>query len=171
MEIPSNILETITKAVFVHSPKYRIPGYELEDIQQEAYIMALECYEAYDEDCGPFENFLNKHLFYRLKNLVRNETLNDSIYKDIRKQLMCPLDISLVNTERENALVDKDNVFENVEREEILKKIDQYLPISLRKDYLKMKAGVKINRGRANKIKSFIYSLLDEFNGETEEED
>lgn len=157
--------------ISLHAPKYKIPGYDTDDIAQEAFIMALDCLKSYKEDIGPFENYLSKHLYYRLRTFVRDKTLNDSIYKDNKKQVMCPLDISLISAEDENALVSKDNVMENVETEEILKKIDEYLPVSLRKDYLKMKAGVKVNRGRATKIKQFIYSLLRELNGDALEDD
>ena len=97
--------------------------------------------------------------------------MGGSIYQENKKRLMCPLDISLVNAEDENALVDSDNVIDNVEREEILRKIDQYLPVVLRRDYLKMRDGVKVNRGRAKKITTFLLTLLSEFNGlENEDE-
>lgn len=168
MEINAEILETMQRIISLHASKYKIPGYDTEDIAQEAFIMALECFKAWKPSIGPFENFLSKHLYFRLRTFVRDKTLNDSIFKENKKQLLSPLDISLVNIENESALIDPDNVIENVEREEILKKIDNYLPVSLRKDYLRMKDGVKINRGRATKIKQFIYTLLQELTGEDE---
>lgn len=170
MELTSKIQAEIEKIIVIHAPKYKVPGYETDDIMQEAYIMALDCLRSYDESRGPFENFLNKHLYFRLKTFVRDKTLNYSIYKDARKSIMCPMDISLISSEDEISLMSRDNVLENVEHEEILRKIDEYLPISLRRDYLKMKAGVKINRGRANKIKTFILSLLQELTGEPSDE-
>lgn len=171
MEIPNEIMETIHKVVAAHSPKYKIPGYDNEDISQEAYLLAFKCYELWDKEIGPFENFLSRFLYNRLKTLVRDLTLNNSIYSENKKQLLSPLDISLVNWETEKNLIKEDTVSQNVENDEIIKKIDQYLPVSLRKDYLKMKAGVKVHRGRAKKIKLFITSLLNEFLGKKEEEE
>lgn len=171
MQLSPEILETIQKVISLHAPKYRIPGYDTDDISQEAFLMAVECYKEWNPKIGPFENFLSKHLYFRLKNFVRDMTLNDSIYKDYRKQILSPLDISLISAEDENALVDKDNVIENVETDEILKKIDEFLPTSLRRDFLRMRAGVKIHRGRAKKIKEFVNTLLKSFLGEDDNEE
>ncbi len=171
MEVNAEILETIQRIISLHAGKYKIPGYDTEDIAQEAFIMALEALKAWKPSIGPFENFLSKHLYFRLRTFVRDKTLNDSIFKENKKQLLSPLDISLVNAENEKALIDPDNVIENVEREEILKKIDDYLPIALRADFLRMRDGVKINRGRAKKIKLFIMTLIQELTGDNDEED
>ncbi len=170
MEITKEVLETIQRVVALHSPRYRIPGYQPEDVEQEAYIMCLEAIKVWDEVKGPLENFLNKHLFFKLKTFVRDKTLADSIFKDRKKGIMCPLDISLLNADEENALIAKDDVLETVQNDEILRKIDEYLPVALRRDYLKMKAGIKVNKGRAKKIRLFILSLLKELVGDIEDE-
>ena len=129
MEVTKEILEIIEKIIALHIPKYKVPGYDQDDLHQEAFIMSLECLKSWNEEIGPFENYLSRHLFFRLKTFVRDNTMGGSIYQENKKRLMCPLDISLVNAEDENALVDSDNVIDNVEREEILRKIDQYLQL------------------------------------------
>lgn len=164
-------MEIIHKIVELHSNKYKIPGYESEDIKQEAYIIALDCFKSWDEEVGPLENYLSKHLFYRMKNFVRDTTLNSSIYKETKKNLLSPLDITKVDDEIEEALIDKHNFIKELEVNEIIKKIDQLLPLSLRRDYLKMKAGVKINRGRATKIRAFVSSLLKELTGDINDDE
>lgn len=171
MEISKEHLETIQTVVALHSPKYRVPGYEPEDIAQEAFIIALECYKDYNPEVGPFENFLSKHLSFRLKTFVRDMTLNESIYKDNKKKLMCPLDISLVGPEYQNALVDKSNLFEDIEIQEILQKVDSFIPVSMRKTLLQIRAGVKVNRGRAKKIRQFLLTIFKEVTGEFTELD
>ena len=52
-----------------------------------------------------------------------------------------------------------------------MKKIDEFLPVSLRRDFLKMRAGIPIARGRHTKITLFVKSLLDSLTGEDREEE
>ena len=166
MEISNENLAIIQKVISLHAPKYKIPGYDVEDIEQEAFIISMEYIQHWDETVGPLENFLSKHLSFRLKDFVRNNTLNNSIFKENKNRVLRPLDISVINPETENALVDQHDAIEEVEINEIVKKIDQYLPVSLRRTYLQMRAGVKVNRGRARKVKEFVEALLKEFLGE-----
>ena len=170
MEVTKEQLEIIHKVVDLHFPKYKVEGYEPDDIKQEAYLLAFDCLKIWDEAKGEFEHFLNHYLFCRLKNLVRNLQYKASKYTDIHKAVMNASDITEISVEEQQGLVDRDNVVQNLEVDELVKKIDYYLPVALRRDYLRLKAGVKINRGRAKKIRLFIKTLLEELSGEREED-
>lgn len=47
--------------------------YENKDIYQEVWCMCLEALDKYDASIGPIENYLNRHVSNRLKNLKRDK--------------------------------------------------------------------------------------------------
>lgn len=70
-----------------------------------------------------------------------------------RHNLMYPIGIqNVMGIEDEDGMKLTSNVVNNAYNKEILRKIDENLPASLRGDYLKMKAGVKISRHRRLKV-------------------
>jgi len=46
--------------------------FEPKDLYQETWFMCLEALERYDPDIGPLENYLNRHVANRMKNLMRD---------------------------------------------------------------------------------------------------
>ena len=46
--------------------------YENCDVSQEVWVMCLDAMERYDPDIGPIENYLNRHVTNRIKNLKRD---------------------------------------------------------------------------------------------------
>ena len=162
-EMSEEVLATIMKVVSLQAGKYKILGYEREDIEQEGFIICASALPAWDGD-RPLENFLAVHLSYRLKSLVRDKLKLQGRFAEVTKKVLTAVDIDSVNWDTERSLTSKDDVCSAVELRDIEATIDKYLPISLRKDYLKMKAGIKINRGRVKKIREFIEALLEELN-------
>ena len=76
MRVPSNMSEeevvsTINKVASRLAHKFTFAFYELEDIKQEAFIIAMEAMNRYDEK-KPLENFLFVHVANRLKNFKRD---------------------------------------------------------------------------------------------------
>ena len=72
MKIPKNlseqqVLDTISKVARKLAPKYVFASYDVDDIQQEAFLMGVEALDRYDTD-KPLENFLYTHINNRLKN-------------------------------------------------------------------------------------------------------
>ncbi len=171
MEIDQETLETIQRVIDAHAPKYKIPGYEVDDVKQEAFILAMDALKVWEPSQGPLENFLAVHLSNRLVSFTRLKLKLNSQSEKVHKALMSAADIYTLDSEQQEALVDKDNVMENVEREDILRKIDEYLPVSLRRDYLKLRAQVPIARGRQQKIMEFLKALLSELSGDERDED
>ncbi len=145
---------------------YRIPGYEVEDMEQEAFMICADALERWDK-VRPLENFLAFNLSRRMKTLVRDKLKLQSDHSRINRMLMTAADISLINTENEPSLIEND-ILEDIYAKDLLSKIDEYLPISLRADYLKIKAGIKVGAGRAKLVKEFLSVLLGELGGENE---
>lgn len=147
---------------------YRIPGYEVEDMEQEAFMICADALDRWD-GIRPLENFLAFNLSRRLKTLVRDKLKLQSDHSKVNKMLMNAADINLINTENESSLIE-DGMLEDIYTKDLMSKVDDFLPISLRSDYLKMKAGLKVGAGRAKLVKEFLRLLLDELGGKNEPE-
>lgn len=71
-DLPSETLDIIDRVVSRLAPKFKFGYYEIEDIEQEGRIFALEALEKYDSE-RPLDNFLYAHVHNRLFNLKRKE--------------------------------------------------------------------------------------------------
>ena len=76
MEIPSGmssdeVTSIILKVTQKLAPKYIFASYDVEDIEQEAFIIVLDALSRYDSD-KTLENFLYTHINNRLKNFKRD---------------------------------------------------------------------------------------------------
>jgi DNA-directed RNA polymerase specialized sigma24 family protein len=165
--IDEETMKLIQRVIDIHAPCYNVSGYELEDIKQEAFIICMGIIKKWD-GIRPLENFLVISLSHRLKTFVRDKGKLQGGFADINQKIQSPIDIDNVDWDTERALISEDNVAADVDYRDLVRAIDQYLPISLRKDYLQMRAGVKINRSRQEKIRHYITLLLEELRGENE---
>ena len=81
----TQVIKVIEKVINRTCSKYTFGYYELDDIKQEAFIIAINALEKYD-GVRPLENFLQVDLGNKLKNLKRDK------YQRIEKPcLKCPL--------------------------------------------------------------------------------
>lgn len=167
MKIPSNkteketldIIEIVINRV---SPRYIFPGYEIEDIKQQAFIICLEALERYDEN-RPLENFLSHNLSNRLKNFVRD---NFYLKKDSesKKNILKPLPIEEglnISYEQHSSMV--------MDLSKLINIIDSKLPIHLREDYLKFTSGAYLPKLQRDELLNVLRNICEE-NGITEEE-
>ena len=158
MKIPDNlneeeILEIIDKIINKISHKYTFQGYDIDDIKQESFIICLDALDRYDSS-RPLENFLSVHLSNRLKNFVRdNYYVKENQHKKKIKSPQYILDDNIAN--------DSYNLEDHIIQKEILEKIDEKIPFSLREDYLKLCNGVSIQKNRKDKLLDFIRSFID----------
>ena len=54
-------------------------------------------------------------------------------------RVLSPIGIDTVDWDTEKALIEIDMVSEETEYNDLISKIDEYLPVTLRRDYLQMK--------------------------------
>ena len=150
--------------------KYRFGYYDVEDIKQEAYIIAMEAMERYDES-RPLENFLAVHISNRLKNFKRDnfcrpdyippsgKAVNDN---DTKRFLMEPLDIANIRDEHERNMRADDSTHDRAIRKEIMEIVDVRLDMSLRSDYLRILHDVYVPKPRREQIYAAIVDILNE---------
>ena len=171
MKIPDHmdetyVVSTITKVAQKLAPKYVFASYDIEDIEQEAFIIALEALERYDSD-KPLENFLYSHVNNRLKNFKR-----DNYYRQDhgtaqqiqgrKKSLLEPIDIDCLYS-----VSTKDSTVTDAHIREITELIDKKLPAHLRHDYLKLRNNSPLPKSRKAHVIKVIEDII---NGEYNEE-
>jgi len=170
MEITPEMMETINKVIAIQAPCYKVVGFDLDDIKQESFIICMKILEKWD-GVRPLENYLSFSLSNKLKTLVRDKHKLQGGFADINYKIMSALDIDNIDWDNESSLISDDTTQQDMEYKDLIGKIDEYLPISLRRDYLLMKDGVHINRGRQKKIREYITMLIKELNGNGDDED
>lgn len=187
MELPEGktereVLEAIERAVGALSPSFVFGAYGLDDIKQQARLFALEALPRYDPQ-RPLFNFLCKHVRNRLINLKRDKhRRNDPpclpchhgspcegrayckkyeawLHRNNAKaNLSRPVGLDSVSEERGR----ESTVHQDAELSEMLRLIDEKLPVSLRADYLRMREGVSVSRARRDAVTEAVRGIIGE---------
>ena len=175
-------LKTIQKVCKRLARKYRFGFYDIEDIEQEAFIMALSALPKFNPDISSLETFLYIHISNKLKTFKRDHYLRKDFVcsycgrKDpncehckrrewkhaAKKHLMEPIDIDNVNCDAERNMYVNADFLVDIELSEVLALINQGLDISLREDYLKMLEGITIPKHKREIIESNICEILED---------
>lgn len=151
-----SIVQKIAKKL---SSRYVFASYEAADIEQEAFIIAMEAMSRYDTS-KPLENFLYVHINNRLKNFKRDNYYRFEVgaaqrIQDSKRNILEPIDIhGLYN------VATGDTISNDVHLLEILKLIDEKLPSDMRGDYLRLKNNGKLTKNRKLKIIQTIHEIL-----------
>ena len=172
MKIPDNLTEqevvnVITNVAKKLAPKFVFASFEIEDIEQEAFLMGVEGLERYDST-KPLENFMYAHINNRLKNFKRDNYYrfdygNAQKIQDRKKNLLEPMDIASLYS-----VSTDDNTVHNAHLSEMLDLIDKKLPSDLRGDYLKLRTNSFLPKGRKAIITQVIEDIV---HGEHDEEE
>ena len=169
----TEVLATMTTVVNRIAHKYRFGYYDIDDIKQEAFIIAMEAMDRYDEG-RPLENFLAVHISNRLKNFKRDnffrpdyvppsgKITNDN---NTKRFLMEPLDIDNIRDEHERNMRGEENIVDELAQKELMNIVDTYLDMGLRSDYLRILHGVYVPKPRREQIYEAIMQILREHKG------
>ncbi len=178
------ILEKITKKL---SYTFKFGYHSAEDIKQQAAIFALEGLEKYDNK-RPLENFLWTHIRNRLFNFKRDKyqrpdkpCLSCPFHKpneesfcgkffhpseckeytawcrrnESKKNIMRPMVVENLNE------LFKQNIASDIlQNSEILKAIDNNLPVKYRENYLRMLYGDKVPKAEQRTVLEQISKIL-----------
>ncbi|MCK5608637.1 hypothetical protein KAR91_42535 [Candidatus Pacearchaeota archaeon] len=163
MKIPQGLNEEFVSATIIKiakrlAPKYVFSGYDVEDIEQEAFLIGIKGLEKYDPS-RPLENFMYTHINNRLKTFKR-----DNYYRldygteaqkiqDRKKNLLEPVSIEAVHT-----VCATDQTTNNAQMKEVLELIDRKLPAHLRRDYLKLQSNSPLPKSR----KAYIIQVIEQ---------
>ena len=169
------VLAVIEKIANRYCHKFKFGYFTAEDIKQEAFIIAVDALDRYDET-RPLENFLSSHVKNRLINFIRDNYCRQQkedadikweLRNNAKKFLMEPLDISNIRDEQEKNMRNENDFIEDIFTREMFDLIDSELPVDLRSDYLRIKDGVYVPKPRRQQIYDEISKII---NGEDNEE-
>ena len=172
MDLPEGIdeehaIEVITRVSKRLAPKYVFAGYEVDDIEQEAFLIGISGLAKYDPT-RPLENFMYTHINNRLKTFKRDNfyrmDYGSSAQKiqDRKKNLLEPVSIDGLY-----GVCTTDEIMGEAYIREMIDLIDQKLPSYLRRDYLKLQSNSPLPKGRKARIIEIIELII---NGEYDEE-
>lgn len=184
MKIPSNmteseVVDTINRVINRMAHKFTFSHYDIEDIKQEAFMIAMDALPRYDE-VRPLENFLAVHVNNRLKNFKRDHYYRqESIEKHLnrrgeykpslerrikdhisKKHLMDPINLESVRDDGEKNMRTEHDFIEEIEIKELMSLVDANLPASMRSDYLKILHDVYVPKQRREEIYETLRTLF-----------
>jgi DNA-directed RNA polymerase specialized sigma subunit len=164
MKIPSNMTEQdvvniINRIATRLAPKFTFAFFEIEDIQQEAYLIAVEALERYDED-KPLENFLFAHINNRLKNFKRDNYYRYDQGKAEKIQTTKKKLLEPAVLDDSSCVAKEDSIIDDIYIKNMKTKINLQLPAGLRSDYLRMQAGDTLSKQKRAEIESEIKKII-----------
>ena len=173
MKIPdgmdeAHVTDVIMKISRRLAPRYVFSGYDVEDIEQEAFLIGCAGLEKYDPT-RPLENFMYTHINNRLKTFKRDNyyrmDYGSSAQKiqDRKKNLIEPVSIDSIYS-----IYSCDHTTNDVHITEMLDLIDRKLPPHLRGDYLKLQANAPLPKSRKANIIEAISRIV---NGDYDKDD
>jgi DNA-directed RNA polymerase specialized sigma24 family protein len=186
------VLAVIECVVRQLASKFTVPGFDRDDIAQEARLMAMDGlhrYEPQPDASGrptrPLMNFLVSHVRNRLVNLRRDRHRRaDSPCRRCQNGAPCGPDggscdaylawnerqqkksfvrnpVGLDSVSEENASTGRDSTVEEASHREMLRMIDEGLPVELRRTYLQMRAGVpNVSRSKREQVEVAVREIL-----------
>jgi DNA-directed RNA polymerase specialized sigma24 family protein len=172
--IPEGMSETEVISIIMKvskrlAPRYVFSGYEIEDIEQEAFLLGISGLKNFDPS-RPLENFMHTHINNRLKTFKRDNYFRLDYgasgaqkIQDRKKNLLEPVCLENVYM----AHMD-DSTSSEAHLNEMLELIDRKLPSHLRRDYLKLQSEASLPKGRRAYIVQVIERII---NGEYEDEE
>ena len=173
MHITPQQLEEIENVAKRLAPKYVFPGYDLEDIIQEAIIIGLNSFQLYDESRGTFSAYMYVHINNRLKTLKRDKYYRPlpSNCQDCKQDELCPICLgrSKRNATKRGIASPVDigevdivevRVEDALEIEEARQKIADKLPLEMREDYLRMLDDFYVPKARRLLIEEEVRKIL-----------
>tara|TARA_R110000824_G_scaffold160810_1_gene335748 strand:+ start:857 stop:1372 length:516 start_codon:yes stop_codon:yes gene_type:complete len=164
MKVPSNMTEeeviSIIKKVATRlAPKFTFAFFETEDIEQEAYLMAVEALERYEES-RPLENFLFAHIGNRLKNFKRDNYYRFDYGKAEKIQTTKKRILEPAILDDSACIAKEDSIADDIYIKNMQAKIDRSLSAHLRSDYLRMKEGEVVTKQRRAEIETEIKNIM-----------
>ena len=177
--------EAMNHVVSVISHTFAFGYYEMDDIRQEARLMCMDAFSRWDR-VRPLANFLYSHVHKRLYNLRRNKFMrndapcalchgghlheNGSTCEAYKKWLKINLSKKYLAQPGSHAHPLESNTEDRsakcpsyrMEMAELFTVFDKEIPLSLRKDYLKMKEGAFLPKKKERAVIQALRKIAEE---------
>lgn len=195
MKIPPNMTEqevinTIIDIAKKVAPKFEFPGWSREDLEQEAFIIAMDGLERYEPD-KPLANFLFIHIKNRLGHVKRKHyiridkpCLNCPLNAYIKKEEKCTAYERFIDCDIYSKWAARNDKKKNLARpldiveydyadgfnapedklnyKNMITLIDSNISIENRASWLKSKHGIKLSKADRISLKDEIVQIFEE---------
>jgi hypothetical protein len=140
-------LKQITTVAEKLAEYYTFPGFDVDDIKQEALLVGISVFDKFDSTTGKLEDFLFITIKNALLNLKIKHYYNPRSKTDYSKLRKSCIRSCQIMDEHEYV-----HPFEDLETKEIVELIDRYIHPHLKKDYMKIREGMSVGKLRRDKI-------------------
>jgi DNA-directed RNA polymerase specialized sigma24 family protein len=185
-----SVLATIDKVVGILASKFVFGSFALDDLKQEGRLYAVEALtKGRYNPARPLENFLYTHIRNRFCNLKRQhlrrtDTPCRACYNNLpcgpdgqvcdafrkwnnrqkmKVNLAKALDISNISDTHEPTTRSADTTVDAAEVNELAALIDENLSVEIRADYLRMREGETVSKGRRQRVQQAVAEILVEY--------
>lgn len=166
------LFKTIDKIAKTRSLRGAFAYYDKDDIYQEVWSMCLDAMTRYDSQYGPIENYLNRHVSNRYKNLKRDRYFHPgydpvtSGYAKVQMDLVNALPLDMIDTEDMNQHVLMSNIqptpTDYMICAETIRYIEDRLPDDIRDSFYKLVNGGSLRKNSMEELRSIIAEILAE---------
>ena len=196
----NEVLHIIEKTVSYLAPSFKFGYFDIDDMKQEGTIFCIEALSSFnfDKSCqddvsSALLTFLKTHVRWRFLNMRRKQLsraeppncvcelcssdsanrLDCKKYSNwvkrnvAKKSLMEPFDVDTVISKDFSCVQD---VHSRVLSSDIIKILNQYIPVNIRADYRKFLDGVSIPKNKREKLFLEIKKILKEHYSSEEED-
>jgi len=171
------VLATIKIVTHHLAPKYTFGYHTVEDVEQEAFILALEALERFDTTKGgKLKTYIYTYVGNRLKNFKRDNYYRqeytckkcgqtDPLCKTCIKrawraeQKVNILEANDIHSVTDDAALLKDHDWE-LDSQEIFDAINSQLSLALREDFLKIRDGVHVPKVRRLVVEAAVSEIV-----------
>lgn len=134
----------------------------VEDMEQEAALIAWEALDKYEGKKGSLGAFLWAHVHNRLFNFKRDNFQRPDRPNADKVSIMCPTDISGVD--EKYSVGDLKDATTDVDAKYIRALIDENMSVRLRPYWLQLINGVTVKKGQRDKVMAEVRQILETHN-------
>jgi DNA-directed RNA polymerase specialized sigma24 family protein len=154
-EIHDQKMKEVAKIAEYLSNSFAFPGYDKDDIKQEALVIGLSIIHKHDDAKGNIEDFLYISIRNRLQNLKQKHYHNPnstSKYNETKKKLNNPV------AQEDDSY---DHPFYELEIAEMVEMVETRLHPHMKRDYAKIRDGLFVGVERKKKIMYEVQRIYD----------
>lgn len=175
------ILELIEKIASRLAPRFTFGHYDVDDIKQEIFLIALKGLPKHDASRGTLSTYLHRYCYSRLKNFKRDNFFRQEYdcvvcgchdpYCDkcLKRQwkmegksgLLEPQDIHGIK--HDPSMTIHHDYLDKMAVDELQEIINREIPVSMREDYLRIIEGLYVHKSKRAKIEELLKSIIEKW--------
>jgi hypothetical protein len=173
-ELINKATPIINKIAKQRKDKYAFAYFDSKDIFQEIWLMCLDALKRYRPEFGELENFLNKHVSHRIRNLKRDKYFRPEKDPNLSSRTMNRINIINAIPMGHNDIQNVSNISSNRLSEKnpldycISKELEEYILNNIPKEmishFILLLSGEKIKKRILASLREKILIIVEKYN-------